>query len=353
MSEVLRAELQVGLEGFTQPLQLATQQVANFAQSVTTQLQRATQSVTTLTQAQQATSQMAGQAAQAYATLSSQLNQVVQAIRSNTQATVTSAQAQQATTQAVQQTTQAVQALGQAQQQSANTTSTWTRILQVAAGVGLTVSVQGMVGALRQLATEAVTNATKMQALEASFKAITGSTAAAQKELAFVRETANRTGTDFLVAAQSFKGLEAAARGTSLEGEKTHAIFTAITEASRVMGLGANETQRALLALEQMLSKGKVSAEELRRQLGNALPGAFQIAARAMGQTTEQFDQMLRQYNCCNISTPVSAYVNGIKMPPDNTRNIPLKSRNEIAIVYGTPPDVIPTAYQWPSSMFQ
>jgi len=65
----------------------------------------------------------------------------------------------------------------------------------------------------------------------------------------------------------------------------------------------------------------------------------------------KQFDQMLRQHNCCNMSTPVRVYVNGIKMPPDNTRNIPLKSRNEIAIVYGTPPDVIPTAYQWPSSM--
>lgn len=44
----------------------------------------------------------------------------------------------------------------------------------------------------------------------------------------------------------------------------------------------------------------------------------------------KQFDQMLRQYNCCNMSTPVSVCVNGIKMTPDNTRNIPLKSHDEM-----------------------
>ena len=42
-----------------------------------------------------------------------------------------------------------------------------------------------------------------------------------------------------------------------------------------------------------MISKGKVSMEELRRQLGNALPGAMQIAAKAMGVTSEQLQDML------------------------------------------------------------
>jgi hypothetical protein len=42
-----------------------------------------------------------------------------------------------------------------------------------------------------------------------------------------------------------------------------------------------------------MISKGNVQAEELRQQLGERLPGAFQYAARAMGVTTQELNDML------------------------------------------------------------
>ena len=49
----------------------------------------------------------------------------------------------------------------------------------------------------------------------------------------------------------------------------------------------------AFLALGQMISKGKVQAEELRGQLGKRLPGAFQLAAKAMGMTTAALDKFM------------------------------------------------------------
>jgi hypothetical protein len=42
-----------------------------------------------------------------------------------------------------------------------------------------------------------------------------------------------------------------------------------------------------------MISKGTVSAEELRGQLGERLPGAFNLAAKAMGVTTAELGKML------------------------------------------------------------
>ena len=42
-----------------------------------------------------------------------------------------------------------------------------------------------------------------------------------------------------------------------------------------------------------MISKGKVQAEELRGQLGERLPSAFQLAAKAMGMTTAQLDKFM------------------------------------------------------------
>ncbi|OOZ37448.1 hypothetical protein BOW51_02585 [Solemya velesiana gill symbiont] len=61
------------------------------------------------------------------------------------------------------------------------------------------------------------------------------------------------------------------------------------------MGLSAADTSGAIRAVNQMISKGTVSAEELRGQLGERLPGAFQIAARAMKVSTEDLGKMLEQ----------------------------------------------------------
>jgi tape measure domain-containing protein len=112
-------------------------------------------------------------------------------------------------------------------------------------------------------------------------------------ELQFIRDSAKSLGLEFVSAAEQYTKLAAAARGTSLEGQKTRDLFLSIAQASTVMGLSAEQTEGALLAVTQMISKGKIQAEELRGQLGERLPGAFQIAARAMGVTTGELDKML------------------------------------------------------------
>jgi|ADGO01.1.fsa_nt_gi tape measure domain len=82
--------------------------------------------------------------------------------------------------------------------------------------------------------------------------------------------------------------------GTSLEGEKGRDIFNAVSEAAAVMKLSAEQTEGTFLALGQMISKGNVQAEELRGQLGERLPGAFNIFARAIGVSTKQLNKMLQ-----------------------------------------------------------
>ncbi|MCY3873222.1 MAG: tape measure protein [Rhodobacteraceae bacterium] len=135
----------------------------------------------------------------------------------------------------------------------------------------------------------------EIERLHQRFRFATGSAAGARREMEFTRQEARRLGIDFRGAADAYSSLAAAARGTNLEGAETREIFTAISEASRVLQLDAAQTGGALTAIEQIISKGKVSAEELRGQLGERLPGAFQIAARAMGVTTQELDEMLQQ----------------------------------------------------------
>jgi len=136
---------------------------------------------------------------------------------------------------------------------------------------------------------------TSVQRLNRAFEAIKGSSAAAKEELDFVRKVSKDLGQEFYAAAGSYKGLAAAAKDTNLEGRESRKIFTAVMEASTALGLSADQTSGSLYAISQMISKGNVSAEELRQQLGERLPGAFQLASQAMGVSTSELNKMLER----------------------------------------------------------
>jgi tape measure domain-containing protein len=142
---------------------------------------------------------------------------------------------------------------------------------------------------------EIVQATVKSEQMNNTLKAVTGSSAAAAQEFDFVRQEAQRLGLDLQRNVSDYAKLSAAAKGTVLAGEGVRDIFKGIAEASTVLGLSASEQSGALQAIQQMISKGTVAAEELRGQLGERLPGAFNIAARAMGLTTQELGKMLEQ----------------------------------------------------------
>lgn len=162
----------------------------------------------------------------------------------------------------------------------------------VAAALVVAPAVIGSVMSLGSAYKDAALQAAKLQK---TYEFAFGSAGAGAENLAYVKTTANALGTELLSTADAYGKLSAASVGTSLEGEKTRGIFEAVSKASSVLGLSSSETSGALLAIQQMMSKGTVSAEELRGQLGERLPGAFQIAARSMGVTTAELGKMLEQ----------------------------------------------------------
>jgi tape measure domain-containing protein len=133
----------------------------------------------------------------------------------------------------------------------------------------------------------------QLDKLNNGFKFGAGGAAGGARELAFVREEANRLGLELGGAANMYMKMVAAARGTIMEGAKTRETFIGISEAATVMGMSGEQYERAMQAVVQMMSKGKVQAEELRGQLGEHLPGAFSIAARSMGVTEAELNKLL------------------------------------------------------------
>ena len=125
------------------------------------------------------------------------------------------------------------------------------------------------------------------------FNAATGSANLAARELEYVRGVTNKLGLDLVSTTESYGKFMAAIKGSTLEGERGRRVFESVSGATTALGLRADETAGVFKALEQMMSKGKVQAEELRGQLGERLPGAFKMAADAMGISTAQLDKNL------------------------------------------------------------
>jgi len=148
------------------------------------------------------------------------------------------------------------------------------------------------IGGLLQDITSA---AVEMEGLQASMEAVTGSSEAAAREFAYVRKEAQRLGLPLAETTRQYLGIMAAARGTKLEGEGVRKIFSAISEAAVVLNMSNDDLAGSLLAVQQIISKGTVSAEELRQQLGERLYGAFQIAARSIGIATKDLNKALQQ----------------------------------------------------------
>lgn len=165
-------------------------------------------------------------------------------------------------------------------------------VFRQAAGL---VAVYAGVGGIIRSARSVNETGVAFQGLSTALEAITGSSQGAASEMAFLEAESERLGLNLLETAKSYMQIAAASKDTNLEGQPTRDIFTAIAEASTVLQLSVDQTSGSLRAIGQIMSKGKVQAEELRGQLGDRLYGAFQLAARGMGITTAELDKMLEQ----------------------------------------------------------
>lgn len=160
-------------------------------------------------------------------------------------------------------------------------------------GAGIAASKMAILawGAALAYAGEACLDAQiQLQRLEQSYKAVFG--AAAQTQLQAVYEQTDRVGLKYAETAEAAKSFFAAGQGTSL-APQLQDIFRAVTNAGAALQLSTDDINGTFIALGQMISKGKVQAEELRGQLGERLPGAFQMAAKAMGMTTAELDKFM------------------------------------------------------------
>tara|TARA_R110002020_G_scaffold453632_1_gene668611 strand:- start:7174 stop:10272 length:3099 start_codon:yes stop_codon:yes gene_type:complete len=141
-----------------------------------------------------------------------------------------------------------------------------------------------------------VFNLTKtFDGLNFALERVSGSAFAAAESQRFLKSLTEDFGVELVATTERWIKFLAAAKQSGITLKDTEQIFGTMAKVSGVLGLKTDELTGIYLALEQMLSKGKVTTEELRRQLGERLPGAMGIMASSMNVTISELDKMMKK----------------------------------------------------------
>lgn len=116
-----------------------------------------------------------------------------------------------------------------------------------------------------------------------------------ENALAFIDRTSRDLAIPQDVLNKQFTQLSASVIGAGGDINLAQEAFIGIAAGIRGTGGSLADMEGALRATAQVFSKGKVSAEELRQQIGERLPGAFTLFAKSMGKTPQELDKMLEQ----------------------------------------------------------
>ena len=161
---------------------------------------------------------------------------------------------------------------------------------QLSGALGIAGGIYGAV----QLGREIYKTTKQLDLINKSMNATAMNAEHLASNMAFLNRVTEDSGLRFTDTALAYNKFYAASKD-KLSLIEIQTIFDKISKSAALMGMSVHDQNLIFLALEQMMSKGKVSAEELRRQLGERLPGAFDIMAKAAGVSASELDEMMRK----------------------------------------------------------
>ena len=153
-----------------------------------------------------------------------------------------------------------------------------------AGGIGLSNFVSRFVDVARE--TNRVTTA---------LKNVSGSMSQYADNQRYLLDIAKKYGLEINALTGNYAKFTAAASISGMSMLEQRKIFESVSRAVTAFGMSADDSNGVFLALSQMMSKGKISSEELRLQMGERLPVALQAMAKATGTSVAGLDKLLKQ----------------------------------------------------------
>lgn len=168
---------------------------------------------------------------------------------------------------------------------------------QIAAGNLIADGVGFLVQKVKDLGVAFVKTTADTETLRRALNAVYKDTGLAEEQFDFLKKTANDAGVAVGGIQQSFVRFSAATQSANIPLQQSNDLFVAVTRVAGSLGLSADSAGGALDALGQMASKGTVSMEELRQQLGDRMPGALGAAAKGLGLTEAELIKLVESGN--------------------------------------------------------
>lgn len=163
------------------------------------------------------------------------------------------------------------------------------RIMAYASALGVgAISASNFISKLRDVAKETT------QA-NIALKNVSGGIENFSANQAWLIELSKKYGVNINALTLSYAKFKAAADIANMSIADQRKIFDSVARSAVAFGLNAEDQRGVFMALQQMMSKGKVMAEELRLQLAERMPVATQAMARAVGVSVEELDKLLKQ----------------------------------------------------------
>ena len=151
------------------------------------------------------------------------------------------------------------------------------------------------VGGARQALGAAAAYSAELDKQRTALRQVIGSQVAYDQSLKFIKQTSTELAIPQDIVIRNFTRLSASVIGAGGNVNDAEKAFKGISAGILGTGGSLENLDSALLATAQVFSKGKVSAEELRGQIGERLPGAFTIFAESIGKTPQQLDKALQE----------------------------------------------------------
>lgn len=126
-----------------------------------------------------------------------------------------------------------------------------------------------------------IKNTAELDSLNFTLKTIITNTFELAQTHKFLSGIIEKYGTDLSDTTRNYVRFRAAVEQSNLTVKQGQDIYESIAKASSALALSQEKTNDVFLALEQMLSKGSIMSEELRRQMGQHLPVAMGAMAKA------------------------------------------------------------------------
>jgi len=163
------------------------------------------------------------------------------------------------------------------------------------AGAAVGAAIGAQVGMVRQQISSIAEYDAALELQRKALKLVIADTNQYTKSQEFLAQTSEKLAIPQDVIVRQFTSLTASVKGAGKETADAEKVFKAIAAGIRGTGGSLEDMKAAMRATSQVFSKGKVSAEELRQQLGERLPGAFTLFAESMDKTPAELDKALEQ----------------------------------------------------------